>query len=1541
MVDDLGFQPTAQQPADDLGFQPVPKMPDMSGVQRMAQDNLAANDNKETDEVKPPQTPAERLNTAIGHPVQSLLNPDDNIPIPGNARRELTRAYANSSATDAGDFWQSALHSLGRIAESARAGIGQGYEAGTLVSPIVEHPAGIGGTAANLLSTAANIPVQGMFAGYSAFQAIAQQTGSELGQPAAGRDIALFPEAMIGAEGMQPHVPNVLREPIGKIVGKEPSAVTLADMDQVVAQGTKTKQPAAQDFHNVATYIGLPEKMLDTVYDVTGKTPENVLVDSQQNPSIVKDIANDEIPKAYEPFIEQRELPHEQLQVARSDGDKVFNVVDRDGDYVSGGFNSSEEASHYIEDEKFKLEERKAIEEDGNPPAAETKPSKNTEAENSNFTSSQKRYANKNQEERAGVRSAAIAQLKDLEEQVRPYEDGTYKDLSEEEIEQRDELRKRANNTKKTIKDYDVVEEHEKNNSPVTTEKTEAGEQTVIPGAEKISEKNLAERIMEKLLGAKVEQKPANEGLFDTGAQKQQDIFNQPAKAAVSEKPKSLTVSPSEIGKPTNLRTFLLNNGAKLDETGQLSFMKGGLDNATELAQQYGYFTERPSIPELQNKLLETNGGREHTRPQDIERVLKMQAAQKARENIDPTKVEHQAHNVGIDTEKLAGETDKQHTARLIDSLKRFYQEEAGSGITLRKMIGDTINIAEKFAGVLSGGMFEKLADGYIKTFQPELAGDLARRADAYLAKFKAAGQEAVNAYIRQSADAKKAFDRLTPNERLEWLYDHETGRWNEEENPDHARQQAMYDAIKKAETDAGVGSVAYKENYLPHQWEKPEEVSKFFRSEAMIKKFGRDWFNKASEFRLVQEGIRAGFKLKTDNPESMLVSRQLASQNLISTMDLLKDFESSGIATKATGFSIDKRITKTQDAITELQTKYKKEFEKKNNPNQPALVEGLPPAESKVMKLVEGRLSDLKERLDNLTKEKEANKLTPEQMKDLKEGYRIIGPDNKVWNLHQQSVPIWKNAMEMKGLYENQGLAGNLYRPYMAMKAVYVRTKMLASMWHPTHEVVIDVSSDIASAAHHLIQGGKISDLIDKSMIPNVGLGKYTAKLQDNPQMQAWNTPHEARTPQQTADVQRMVEGGFVPTVPRQDAVNFKDNFNKAISGVGKNNLRLIGTALELPSLPMAPLMEHWIPGMKTESYFQRTELALKRDPSLAQDAGRRSEAFRQIAQDIERNYGEMNRQTQFWNPVVRDTFNAVTFSGGWKLAMLQNFRGLLEPAKIAYDFAKNGEFSKEAITHQMLQSYIYTANMMMLGAGLNYLFTGVVGTIKDWINPQTGDKNPDGTPVRLRQPAFFNEPLMLMHDINQDGVVAGTGTFLYHQSQIPSIGDTLLGRDYVQRPYITDPTDLQQWKNMGWDSVNPITMTNVARAEEKGSKTAAAMGWLGFPIAGSWVNQSPFEQKIIAAYDRMHPSEGGAYEAKLKSEMKGAVQSKDTNAQADIAAKMKAEGLTDEQISHSKQPFKTPFAEFAWKKLSMEDQKRLIGSASDEEKKKYRVRD
>lgn len=1584
---DVSAPVSSEQTGWDAVSSAQPKLPDTTGVQQMARDNLS--DNKEA-EIKAPQTPEQRADTALGMPLEKTLHPDDETAFPAPIRRNLIKSYANGTADNAGDFMQSALHSVmpiiaggiqraehplnfaGQIAEGAenmvkggasliaypflsqenkqelrengtfpplsdykdvenptlteqaRRGIeleqstlGKGMGTlyypiaslvGPAVNPIIQSSGGKPTEAGEIPTAQSLIPgALGVVMDIAGAFGVAHGAGelSALRQAKASG-----PQFSSGGP-WDNHLGNeIIKNAVSKIIDKPADSVTSQDIDQAIAQGITHKAPTAQDFKSVETVTNgkLPEKSLHMIYAETGVKPDQVFEDASANPQITKDISDGKIPETYEHLVDPKpELTPEKaetLQISRDDTSKTFNVVDADGDHVQGGFDSAEEAKHYIEDKK---------------------------------------------------------------EGVIPDEPTEWKEQKSAE------------------------------------EKTEAGEQSIIPGAEKISDKELAERNMEGAKKPQVEQKPANEGLFDVAGRGQADLLdlinkengneklpiagspagevgeiperNEGNQAKNAESPhadrnsgKTLgnaplrqgAVAPSEIGKPTSLYTFLRNNGGIKDEGGNLASMgekslirKNGMDwdDATELAQQHGYFSERPSIPELQNALLESNAGREHFRDQDIERNIKAKEKKAQDLENDPVYVEHYADSLGIDTDKLPNETDRQFVNRLKEAIKDFYKNQEGKAAVdvYRKALGDIIKAAEAFAGKLTGGLFEKLADGYIKTFQPELMGDKAARADAYMAKYKASLQEAENAYYTQSSKTKAAFDRLTHDERMQWLYDHETGRWNEKDNPEHARYQALYDVMHKAEREI-IGDKherGYKENYLPHQWEDPDAVNAYFHSDAMIKKYGASWFNKASEFKLVQEGVRAGFKLKTDNPESMLVARQLASHNMIATMNLLKDMESSGIAAKASLFTLDKRIAKTQETISDLEKKYQAASDKINDPAQ-IRWDFADPAVNKYMKAIQKRMDSLRDRAEDFNKQKSENNFSSEQMKDLKDnGFKIIGPDNRVWSINQQVRPLWKNAMEMKGLWENQGVMGDAYRGYTAAKALWTSVKLGLSLFHPVHVAMIHLASGIAAMGEHLIQGGKVSDLALEDTGYKLGLTGNTLKGTDHPAVAAWKTIPEERTPEQQRMVTTMIEGGFKPTLSARDTIHFKENFDKAIDGVGLNNLRLIGTALQLPGKLFAPFFEHWIPGMKSEIYLRRADEAMVRDPSLVTDVGKRGEVLRQIAKDTDRTYGEMNNDVQFWNRTIRDSFNAAFISGGWKLAQIYNARGLLQPAEIAYKFAKTGEFNKEDLTYNMLQAYAYTGLTLALGGAINSMMGNPIGTAKDtvWdvvknlIAPQTGEKNPDGTPIRLNQPAFAKEAYNLAHEINTKGLVSGSGSFLYHQTLIPGIADTLNNRDFTGRKIISDPTDLHQWMNAGWDSISPISIGGYQKAESKHSEIGKVAGILGFPMAGAYMNQTPFEQKVIYTYDEQNPPKGDAYSVKLKSDLRTAIASGDAENIEKVKQTMKNEGMTDRQISNAQKIYTKPFVEDAWKKLPIEDQKRLIDSASEEEKKKFSV--
>lgn len=1028
----------------------------------------------------------------------------------------------------------------------------------------------------------------------------------------------------------------------------------------------------------------------------------------------------------------------------------------------------------------------------------------------------------------------------------------------------------------------------------------------------------------------------------------------------------SSVIPPSTIGKPTSLHTFLKNNGGINDEGGNLASMgeqkslvrKNGLkwDDATELAQQHGYFSERPSITELQDKLFETNAGREHFRDQDIERVVKSQEREIEKQGDDPAYVEHYADRIGLDTAQKPNETTRQFINRLKKAIIEFHKNEEGSVPRQRAGLGNQnkptewalkkpIETIEKVTGKLTGNAWQKIGEAYTKIMAPELVSGKALRGDALLAKHKASIAEARNALYKQSGEAERAWDRTSNTEREAFLEAQDTGNYtnNDLNHPAHARYKALTDAAHKAEAKALGRDPAknYRDNYFPRIWEKPDEVRMYLHSPAMIKKYGPGWFNKAREFDLYREAKQAGFKLASNNPETLLQMRLMAGQDMIGRMNLLRDLESDHLATPARAFSIDKRIASTEADLKNARKRYKEASDKINDPRQKRW-DFADPAVNKYMKSLKDRGDKLNKKLTELQQEKTQYKLPESTLAGLKNtGFKIIGPDDKVWHIDHDMIPLWKNVMDSQGLWENKALTGSAYRGWQALRNSWVPIKLGLSLFHPMHVASIHVANGLAEAARNLTQGGKGADSLN-SVTSALKMGFGLKGLKGGEAMKAWNKPETQRTAQEQQLVDTMKEGGFVPKMSERDIIHFRRGFENALHGniLQKTVVMPIKGAQGVIRAVSAPIFEHWIPALKTEAYLMRAKNAVARDPTLVNDAGKRGEVFRQIAKDTDRTYGEMNYDTLFWNKAVRDAFNASFLSGGWKLAQLYYARGLTAPFKMAYKYVKTGKLDPKDISHNMMFSYIYGAMALVLGAAFTKMMGGQVQSLKDMTFPQTGEQGKDGKPIRVSLPFFNKEFYSLGKDVNTKGLIGGAAEFAYNQTLFKGIADTLTNQDYVGRQIISDPSDLNQWAHQAWDTVKPITLGSYQQAEARGSKVGKPLSLVGVGLAPAYANETPFEQKILYAYDKQNPPKGDAYTASLKSDYRAASAKNDEIKMNELKKEMLKEGVTGAQVQALNRNYTKPFAEHAWDTLSAIEQRRIYNSAIDEEKDKYRLK-
>jgi len=262
----------------------TPKLPDLSGVHQMVQDNLAANDNKETPEggePKPPPSPMQRLETGTGLPVQKIISgsaqPSD---VNSQNRTQYVNAIKDGSATNGSDWMQSYFFGVGNAVQQG----GERY-LGQVAYPFLSDEnrqklvdSGIvppdGGTPLPLNAALSARILHGISEGISpistpvgAYWTLPAAYLSPLINPAVEKTSQALPSpyasipsdalniltTALGATGAHYSEP-IVRAAADKL-GAEPQTVTPQQADQVISEGAKNLFPAAQDFHDVASVI--------------------------------------------------------------------------------------------------------------------------------------------------------------------------------------------------------------------------------------------------------------------------------------------------------------------------------------------------------------------------------------------------------------------------------------------------------------------------------------------------------------------------------------------------------------------------------------------------------------------------------------------------------------------------------------------------------------------------------------------------------------------------------------------------------------------------------------------------------------------------------------------------------------------------------------------------------------------------------------------------------------------------------------------------------------------------------------------------------------------------------------------------------------------------------------------------------------------------------------------------------------------------------------------------------------------------------------
>jgi hypothetical protein len=542
-----------------------------------------------------------------------------------------------------------------------------------------------------------------------------------------------------------------------------------------------------------------------------------------------------------------------------------------------------------------------------------------------------------------------------------------------------------------------------------------------------------------------------------------------------------------------------------------------------------------------------------------------------------------------------------------------------------------------------------------------------------------------------------------------------------------------------------------------------------------------------------------------------------------------------------------------------------------------------------------------------------------------------INAPNGEQWMIHPDIIPLWKNAVEAKGLWSREDAIGSAFRGWMSLKNVWVPLKLALSLFHPLHVLGINFAEGMVRAADQIWKPVKFGEAPDvpgaiKSAFESI-YGPVQAAIPGVPHLGksariAWEIPEADRTPAQQRMIDLMHDGGFVPQLSQQLKIAATRSLQEAVQnrqllGIGWHGFRFVIQELQ------APIFEKWIPNLKAAAYMRDAQALLQRRPELLDDATQRRVALRAISSSIDDRFGEMFYGGLFWNRTVKDAGIGSFISMGWQTGLLRQLAGAPQGV---YGLARRmtlGETPTKATIRDARNkiSYIvaYTGLHSLIFGTLGYLLT--TGWNKshpdqppdnpmpqDWMDltlPRIGGRNPDGSPRRVTTMSYTREiPMWKKHYEEHgggiEGALLGTRDLLANKTLYGPIRELMNNQNYYGAE-IRDPNapyydQLKQvLKNFGGEQL-PISLQGSRRAKQTGGNDwEAGMSFLGFSPAPAYASKTATQNRIqyffdnyVAVKSRPYAQGQQAQErADIRTELLQAQQAHDKDAESEAVAK------------------------------------------------------
>ena len=347
-----------------------------------------------------------------------------------------------------------------------------------------------------------------------------------------------------------------------------------------------------------------------------------------------------------------------------------------------------------------------------------------------------------------------------------------------------------------------------------------------------------------------------------------------------------------------------------------------------------------------------------------------------------------------------------------------------------------------------------------------------------------------------------------------------------------------------------------------------------------------------------------------------------------------------------------------------------------------------------------------------------------------------------------------------------------------------------------------------------------------------------------------------------------------------------YRAGFTEAMQKAWRDN-NVIGAALRLPLSAMekitAPILHQYVPRIKNgvAAEMARQEMAdLGPNPDI-NDVRR---VLGKAIDSVDNRFGMMVNDHLFWHRSVRDIGHLLVRAMSYQTGTAREFGGGAKDVLTAAGQAVQGKGSFTDTVRSNRLAYSLTSPVMAAIAGgiTTYALTGHGPTsMLDYFYPDTGKKDADGKPIRLKLPNYENDIYSFTTNPAQ--------TIRNKESGLVGIAAGLASNKNFRGVRISEESPFSGqglWDRMAWAAgeLEPISSQNTRRMIAEGEGWKSLLPEVGVTQAGRGLDWSDAEReghRILAEQS----GEGGrseeqAMRSDLVSQLSEGIRNGDSNA-------------------------------------------------------------